>query len=284
VTSPGRAHFDIITSDANPAITLVRSLARRDRRAEERAFVVEGVRAVRDALETGAVPRLILLRQERGNETAVDDLLLPADATVRYVESRLFDRLSDVQTPQGVLAVFPFPDLAPDLSGTAPLVLLLDHLRDPGNVGTLLRAAAGAGVDAVYLSPQTVDPWNPKVVRAGMGAHFRVPIASLDQSALATLRERLPLRVVARGDATLAYDAVDWTSPAVLIVGGEAEGVGDELNAWGTQAVTIPLASSVESLNAAVAGAVILFEAARQRRAHTHARPPSPIAMGEGEP
>ena len=94
------------------------------------------------------------------------------------MEPRLFDKLSEVQAPQGVLAVFSWPDIPVPDSAT-PLVLVLDRLRDPGNLGTLLRSAAGAGVSAVYLTAESVDPWNPKVVRAGMGAHFRLPLAPL---------------------------------------------------------------------------------------------------------
>jgi TrmH family RNA methyltransferase len=255
---------EVITSAANPAIALVRSLARRDRRAAEGAFVVEGRRAVHDALQTGAVPRLLLVRE--GEPESRQDVARSAPIPARAVERRLFDRLSEVQAPQGVLAVFPFPSVAPEPDDPAPLALVLDRLRDPGNLGTLLRAAAGAGVNAVYLSPETVDPWNPKVVRAGMGAHFRVPLIPLQAGALDELRQRLPRRVVARAGATRPYDAADWTAAAALIIGGEAEGVGPELEAWGTEEVGIPLAHGVESLNAAVAGAVILFEAARQRR------------------
>jgi TrmH family RNA methyltransferase len=270
---------DVITSAANPAVSLVRALGRRDMRAAERAFVVEGVRGVRDALETGAVPRLVLVRQ---GDQALPDLPLPAGVRARLVAPKLFDRLSDVQTPQGLLAVFPFPGIRPAPDDPAPLVLVLDRLRDPGNLGTLLRAAAGAGVSAVYLSPETVDPWNPKVVRAGMGAHFRIPLLPLDTDAMTELAARLPRRAIATTDATRAYDAADWTGPTALVIGGEAEGVGAELSAWGTEEVAIPLAAGVESLNAAVAGAVILFEAARQRRLaaaerRSHAPPtPSP--------
>jgi TrmH family RNA methyltransferase len=225
---------------------------------------VEGVRAVHDALETGAVPQLILVRQ--GEPGTWRELVPSAGVRARVVEPRLFDRLSDVQTPQGILAVFPFPNLTPDPDDPAPLALVLDRLRDPGNLGTLLRSAAGAGVNAVYLSPETVDPWNPKVVRAGMGAHFRVPLIPLDSGTLEELGERLPRRVVARAAAARPYDATNWTGAAALIIGGETEGIGPELAAWATEEVGIPLARGVESLNAAVAGAVILFEAARQRR------------------
>lgn len=265
MNTPGSSGPGVITSAANPAITLVRSLDRRDRRTEERAFVVEGVRAVRDGLEAGAVPRLVLLRE--GDEALLPAALLPAGTPVRRVERRLFDRLSGVQSPQGMIAVFPIPHLSPDLATGTPLVLVLDRLRDPGNLGTLLRAAAGAGVSAVYLTPGSVDPWNAKVVRAGMGAHFRLPLLPLDDAMQEALRERLPRRAVARAGASLAYDRFDWTGPAALVIGGEAEGVSEELAAWGTADVAIPLAADVESLNAAVAGAVILFEAARQRRA-----------------
>ncbi len=255
---------EIITSPANPVIALVRSLGRRDRRAAEDAFVVEGVRAVRDALETGAVPRLVLLRD--GDDEAFAGLTSAAAFPTRRVEPRLFDRLSEVQTPQGVLAVFSIPHPRPRSGDAAPLVLLIDRLRDPGNLGTLLRAAAGAGVDAAYLSAETVDPWNPKVVRAGMGAHFRLPLLPLDQEAKVELRARLPRRVIARAGGSRPYDAVNWTEPVALVIGGEAEGVGAELSDWASEEVGIPLAHGVESLNAAVAGAVILFEAARQRR------------------
>jgi TrmH family RNA methyltransferase len=182
------------------------------------------------------------------------------------VERRLFDRLSDVQTPQGILAVFPFPSPDPAPGDSSSLILILDRLRDPGNLGTLLRAAAGAGVSAVYLSSESVDPWNPKVVRAGMGAHFRLPIADLTPEMLDDLQGRLPRRVIASAEAKVPYDRIDWTGPAALVIGGEAEGVGPELRAWGSDLARIPLAHDVESLNAAVAGAVILFEAARQRR------------------
>ncbi|HET7095711.1 MAG TPA: TrmH family RNA methyltransferase, partial [Thermomicrobiales bacterium] len=181
--------FDTIASHANPTIAYVRSLQKRDRRAAERAFVVEGKRLLADALAAGVVPKVVLVR------AGAADLLprrLPPGVPARLVAPPVFDRLSDVVTPQGVLAVVPFPDLAPPAAATA-LVLILDRLRDPGNLGTLLRAAAGAGATEVMLTPESVDPFNPKVVRAGMGAHFRIPIQTLTSDAAADLRERVPL-------------------------------------------------------------------------------------------
>ena len=260
--SPERA---VISSSANPAIAFVRSLSRRDTRAAERAFVIEGLRAVRDGLEAGEQPRLVLLRQDERADVLLRELgIAPDDPVLRRVEPRLFDKLSEVQAPQGVLAVFPWPEIPVPESQT-PLVLVLDRLRDPGNLGTLLRSAAGAGASAVYLTPESVDPWNPKVVRAGMGAHFRLPLLAFDEAA-ATLQQNLPLRAATAADGPVAYDTVDWTQPAALIIGGEAEGVSPHLAAWASETVAIPLALQVESLNAAVAGSILLFEAARQRR------------------
>jgi len=255
----------VIRSLTNSTIKYVRSLQRRRTRWQERAFVVEGPRGVADAFAAGANPTLLVVR-----EGTTFDLPENPDRSRRaprrlVVAGPLFDVLADTVSPQGVLAVFPFPDV-PATPASAPLHLVLDRLRDPGNVGTLLRTAAGAGVTAVHLSPESVDPFNPKTVRAAMGAHFRLPIRPLADEDIDNLRETCPLRVVADAAGSLPYDALDWTQPAVLILGSEAHGASNTTRHFATQTVGIPLASGVESLNAAVAGAVILFEAARQRR------------------
>lgn len=259
---------DPIVSPANPTAARVRALlARRDRRAAEGVFVVEGRRAVEDALAAGARPDLLLLREGEPLPSK-----LPNATPVRPVAPRIFDQLSDVASPQGVLAIFPLPDLPPQ-AAAAPLILIVDRLRDPGNLGTLLRAASGAGVAVAYLSPATVDPFNPKAVRAGMGAHFRLPLRPLDAAAAGRIAAEIPLRVAAEAAADTPHDALDWRGAAAVIVGSEAAGVGPEVAALATARCSIPLAAGVESLNAAVAGAVILFEAARQRRTGCHPPP-----------
>jgi TrmH family RNA methyltransferase len=251
---------DLITSAANPVIARVRGLlARRDRRAEDHAFVAEGARAVADALEAGVLPHLLLLREGTPLPPG-----LPREVDLRFTSVKLFDSLSDVANPQGILAILPMPEL-PERSGAVPLILVADRMRDPGNLGTLLRAAAGAGATAIYLTAETVDPFNPKTVRAGMGAHWRIPIRHLPSSADA-LRALAPLVAVTAADAPTTYDALDYTGPAAIVIGSEAHGVSPELAAAATHSIAIPLAAGVESLNAATAGAVILFEAGRQRR------------------
>ena len=265
----------VIRSPVSPTLRFVRSLQRRKTRWQERAFLVEGPRAVADALATGARPTLVLLREDAAFDLAPTPSH-DAHAPLRRVAPALFDALADTVTPQGVLAVFPFPDV-PQTKPGAPLFLVLDRLRDPGNVGTLLRTAAGAGVTAVYLTPQSVDPYNPKTVRAAMGAHFRLPIRDLAAIETERLVDTCPLRVVADASSTLPYDALDWTQPALLVVGSEADGPSDDTRRLATNVASIPLAAGVESLNAAVAGSIILFEAARQRRRGPHrgAKPPA---------
>jgi TrmH family RNA methyltransferase len=145
------------------------------------------------------------------------------------------------------------------------MVLVLDGLRDPGNLGTILRSALAASVGLVLLAPETVDLYNPKVVRGAMGAHFRLPVLSQDWPEIAS---RLDGRSVWLADAEgeIAYDAIDWTVPSALIIGGEPAGAGREAAALATRKTYIPMAHGIESLNAAMAATAILFEAARQQR------------------
>ncbi len=223
---------------------------------------MEGWRALADALDAGVVPLLIVLRED---VSSVRLPALPPEVVVRRLTTTIFDNLAQTQHPQGVLAVVPIPDIPPAQSDT-PLTLVVDGVRDPGNLGTLLRSAAAAGVDQVLLTPETVDPFNPKAVRAGMGAQLRVAISFVDADELgAIMRER---HIVALADAggEVPYDAVSWGRAAALIVGGEAFGPSSIGMEVATVRIRVPLHAGMESLNAGVAGSVVLFEAARQRR------------------
>ena len=265
--------FFMLTSTHNPRVRAVRALLdRRRNREDERRFVAEGVRLIEAALDAGVRPDVAfyvadLLENDRGRLLIAR---LRDVAETIEVSDGVMDTLSDTETPQGVVAVLPFLDPAA-LPGTdeggAPLVLMVDGVRDPGNLGTLLRSAAAVGVSEVLLAPGTVDLYNPKAVRAGMGAHFVVRAEALDWPGIAARLARLAVRVaVAR--ARQPYDRVDWTGGSALIVGGEAEGVGAEAWRVAREGVSIPMRGQVESLNAAMAATIILFEADRQRRAH----------------
>lgn len=254
----------VIASSSNPGIKTIRSLQRRKFRQQERAFVVEGLRAVNDVLGAGIRPRVIYLREDTDDSALVG---LPPGVPVRLVETRLFDDLTDTAHPQGVLAIVPMMDDAelPEPS-TKPVVMVLDGVRDPGNMGTLLRSAAGAGLHHVVIAPECVDPFHPKAVRAAVGAHYRVGFSRRSWDEIEAYTADFDVVALADAHGDEEYDIVAWASSAVMIVGGEAFGPSSRAHACATTLVSIPLANGVESLNAGVAGSLLAFEAARQRR------------------
>jgi TrmH family RNA methyltransferase len=257
----------MITSAQNERVKYVRSLARRRVRQREGRFVVEGARLLDEVLGAGLRPALVFYTGAWA-ETPAGQRLLPPVRTAGegtwLVNEAVMAACADTQTPQGVLAVVPFLNLPPKPG----LLLILDGIRDPGNLGTILRSAESAGVGQVLLAPGTVDLYNPKVVRGAMGAHFRLPVLSHDWPAIGRQADGRSVWLADAASET-TYDAVDWTRPSALIVGGETSGVGKEAADLMTGRVSIPMAGGAESLNAAMAATVILFEAARQRRTST---------------
>ena len=263
---------DTITSLDNPLVRQARSLQDASGRRRHHAFLVEGLRLVEAAVEL-ASPSFVLHTSEFGRSDPRERAALrrarAAGAPVREVSERVLAHVAGTVTPQGIVAALPLPEphaglAAPD-GGT--LTVLLDGVSDPGNAGTLLRSAAGAGVTRVWCARGTVDVFSPKVVRAGAGAHFHCALAT--DLGWATIRAHLPAGapvLVADAAAAQRYWEVDWTQPGVLILGSEAHGASGEARALATGAVSIPI-TYVESLNVGVAGSIILFEALRQRLA-----------------
>lgn len=254
-------HTDVLSSMMNPVIKSIRSLQRRKNRLQERVFVVEGVRAVNDVLDTGIVPRNIILRQDSDFE--IPDRFA---SITRVATGPVFDSLTDVVHPQGVLAVVPMltePRL-PD-AAAGPLVVVLDGVRDPGNMGTLFRSAAGAGVDHLIIGPDSVDPYHPKAVRSAMGAHLRVPFSQLVKEAISSYLADFSLVALADAGGNTLYHSINWQVAAAMIIGNEAFGPSIETRDAATVIVSIPLANGIESLNAGVAGSLLMFEAVRQR-------------------
>ena len=253
----------MISSAQNPKIKLVRALlGRAKERREAGAFVADGVRLVEEAVNSDWGFRFVLYDaslNERGS--SLIEHLLSQEVEVEEVSEGLMKSLSDTETPQGILAVLtdsrlPFPN-SPDF------LLIPDQIRDPGNLGTLLRTAAAAGVQGVLLPPETTDAFAPKVLRSGMGAHFRLPIQSMKWEKIR--REIGDLQVfLADMDGTSCWET-DLRGPLALIVGSEAEGASDEARKLATQKISIPMSGAIESLNAGVAGSVLMFEVVRQR-------------------
>lgn len=257
----------MITSVANSSVKRIRSLAAdRKERRRERLFVLEGVRLVADALASGAVLPLVLFAPEQLATTESGTALLaelehmPA---AQPASPQVIAAAADTVHPQGVVALAQWPDVAP---GTPGIVLVLDGVSDPGNLGTLLRTAEAVGVAKVICAPGTADLFSPKVVRAAMGAHFR--LATEQDIGWLQVGEQLLLVdhvYAADAGAHMPYFAADWRQPSALIVGSEAHGLSEDALAYTKKLISIPMRGRAESLNAAVAGSVILFEALRQR-------------------
>jgi RNA methyltransferase, TrmH family len=254
----------MITSTHNPKIQFVRGLLGRSKeRHETGAFVAEGVRLLEEALAVQWPFRFVLAGETlsvRGRELTTK--LQTHGVDIEIVADNLMQSVGETESPQGLLAVLEYSALPipPALS----FALILDQIRDPGNLGTLLRTAAAAGVEAVFLPPETVDAWAPKVIRAGMGAHFRLPIQALNWDEIRTYTRDLQIHLADMEGATACWQA-DFRSPLALIVGGEAVGASQPARELATGRVSIPMPGRTESLNAAAAGAILMFEVLRQR-------------------
>jgi len=258
----------MITSTKNPKIQQVRGLlARRAERAEQKAFVAEGVRLVEEALLAGWPARQVCYTasvSERGRRVAEAYAALGAE--VEEVSDGVMQMLTGTETPQGLLAVLAEHDLP--LNPLPDFLLLADGVRDPGNLGTLLRSAAAAGVQAVFLPRGTADAFAPKVVRSAMGAHFRMPIRTVDWDWLDAWRQQVvkPWRIyLAEAENGTPCWQADLRQPLMLVVGSEAEGAGIETLQRVDEKLSIPMPGKFESLNAGVAVSILMFEVVRQR-------------------
>lgn len=259
----------MISSLQNPKVQLVRRLLTQAKaRRQEGAFVVEGVRLVEEALSAHWEVRLVLrLENLSPRGAAAANALVASGATVEFVTPLVMEAISGTETPQGLLAVLALRPLP--LPPAPDFVLIADGVRDPGNLGTILRTAAAAGVQAVLLPPGATDPYAPKVVRSAMGAHFRLPVCNMGwEEIISYLRPpsgrqlRLYLADAAKG---LRYDRVDFHQPTALVIGGEAEGAGAWSAILADEHLHIPMPGGMESLNAAIAASILMFEVVRQR-------------------
>jgi len=254
----------MISSVQNPKIKRIRLLQTQSRsRKKELAFIVEGIRLLEEAQNTYQVPELVIYTSDidpRGQKLV--EAFLEQNVPCEEVSEQVIKAASDTETPQGILAILPLKPLL--LPEEADFLIIADEIRDPGNLGTLLRTAQAAGADGFLLSPGTVDPFSPKVIRAGMGTHFRLPILSCSWEKIREITDGLTIFGADMKEGSRIWDA-DLNLPLALILGGEAHGPGkhsrDLADAW----MHIPMTDGSESLNAAAAGAVLMFEVLRQR-------------------
>ena len=250
----------MITSMTNSRVKNVIALIKKAKtRKEQGLFVVEGTRMVKEAPKDRSkdlyVSESFLMKEE--NRTFLEkEVAVPFEA----VKDEIFAKMSDTVTPQGILCVL-------QKEGT---FLVLEDIQDPGNLGTMIRTGEGAGIAGVIMSNQTVDIYNPKVIRSTMGSVYRVPFCYVDDlpAALRLLKKRGVHTYAAHLQAEDNYDGCLFTGQTAFLIGNEGNGLSDEVSALAQHRLKIPMEGQVESLNAAVSASILMYEAYRQKRGH----------------
>jgi len=258
-----------ITSSQNSRIKLVRGLlAERKEREKNHLFVIEGIRLAEEAISAGIKPQFALFSSQltsRGSEIIDKLKLLGVEA--EEADADLLDRVSDTCSSQGILMVLNLLEESPQTNNHN--VLVLDRISDPGNLGTLLRTAAGLGFGSVITTPGSVDVFSPKVVRSAMGAHFKSNLLVRDANGVrefCQVMNQPPLKIVlADAQAAKTCWEMDLTLPLALVIGSEADGPTPEIRLNADDTVAIPMKFDSESLNAAVSGSILMYEIYRQR-------------------
>jgi len=248
-----------ISSAMNPQLKQLRALSRHGQ-PDEGKFVLEGSRLVQAAMNAHCQ-----LEQVYAAESFIDkhpDVVASwhhAGLELWQVDDKVFCTLGETITPQGVIALAIRPMASMDTVRNTKRLLLLDNLRDPGNLGTILRTAQATAVQSVLLSPGCVDAFAPKVVRAGMGAHFGLNILKADWDVLSDCCQEKNCLLADSHGAVLYWD-VNWSDPIVLVISNEASGPSAQARALAGSTVRLPMAEGAESLNAAVAAGVLMYE------------------------
>lgn len=251
---------EIIVSAHNTHFKALKKLAEStSTRREQQQTLLDGEHLLLAYLGTGQVPRQIIVAESAHDHPLLAQL--PQVPVLRLAQG-LFNALSPVKTPTGLMLLIDIP--TPSLSATPEFIVLLETIQDPGNLGAMLRSAAAAGVEAVYLSAGCADAWSPKVLRGGMGAHFATSI--VEHADLIRVAQQFQGKVCsATLNATQSLFSADLTGPVAFAVGNEGAGLSPQLRAAASYEFSIPMPGNVESLNAAAALAVCVFERVRQR-------------------
>ena len=257
----------MITSSSNQQLKYVAALMKKVKmRREEGLFVVEGPKMYREIPEGWLEKTYVSEHFLRESDT--EEIL--AEREYEVVADSVFRSLSDTQTPQGILALVSMPHYGIEelLQGEETHLLILEGIQDPGNLGTMIRTGEGAGITGIVMSSDTVDLFNPKTIRATMGSIYRVPYFIADDlcKTIREIKENGVTVYAAHLEGSLPYDAPSYRGAAAFLIGNEGNGLSEEAAACADTRIRIPMAGEVESLNAAVSAAILMYEADRPRR------------------
>ena len=260
--------MDVISSKDNEIVKNVRKLKEKKYRDLENAYIVEGIKMVKEAiLEKASIKQIIICDDCEKTDSIPKELMYEiAKYDCLYVTSKIFKYISEVQTPQGVLAVVEKNNRDEDINYNEDIIVALDDIQDPGNLGTILRTVDSVGLTQILVSKGTADPYNPKVVRSSMGAIYRVKVIECEDL-LETLKEvkrnKFKILVSSLKESNSIYNVK--YNKKVLVIGNEANGVEEKIMNIADEKIKIPMLGKTESLNAAVATGIILYEYVRQK-------------------
>ena len=259
--------MQIITSKDNENIKNIKKLKERKYRDLNNEYIIEGIKIIREAIQEKAVIKKVVICEECLANNIIDDKLLYeiAKYDCLYVSKRIFEGLTDVSKPQGILAVVEKKNKK-EINYSEDIIVVLDGLQDPGNLGTILRTLDSANLSQVIVSRDTVDAYNPKVVRSTMGAIFRVNIVEAE-NLKETLKEmkRHKYKVMCTDlNASKNIYEIDYNKK-IIVIGNEANGVSKEILDIADEKIIIPMLGKTESLNASVATSIIVYEYVRRK-------------------
>lgn len=260
--------MQIITSKDNEIIKNIRKLKEKKYRDANNEYLIEGIKLIKEAVEEKAKIKLIVVCEESIEDGDIDQKLLYEIAKYDciYVNKKVFSILTDVQNPQGILAVIEKKNNEENINYKEDIIVVLDGIQDPGNLGTILRTIDSVGLSQVIVSKETADSYNPKVVRSTMGAIFRVNVIE-SEDLLQTLKnlKKHKYKIMATSLETnnSIYD-VEYNKK-VIVIGNEANGVSKNVLEYADEKIKIPMLGKTESLNASVATSIILYEFVRRK-------------------
>ena len=260
--------MQVITSKDNEIIKNIKKLKEKKYRDQENKFIVEGIKMIKEAiLENANIDKIVICEECINNGTIDKELLYEiAKEDCVYVTEKVFNTLTDVTNPQGILATINKQNSEENISYNEDVIVVLDGIQDPGNLGTILRTVDSVGLLQIILSEKTADPYNPKVVRSTMGAIYRVNIVRSNNiiETLKNMKKRkYEITATSLNTNKSIYD-IDYRKK-VIVIGNEANGVSNEVMNLADIKVKIPMLGKTESLNAAVATGVILYEYVRRK-------------------
>lgn len=268
--------LDRIESRENNIVKQSRKLKIKKYRQQNNRFVIEGIRSVEEAIESKAHVEYCLCSEALDNERikALKETAFKKDIKFYTTKSGLVEELCGTETPQGIVAIVEKPNV--DLKwliDSKDFLIIADRLQDPGNLGTIIRTADAAGAEGVVLSQGTVDPYSPKVLRSTMGSIFHVPVISVPDiyDVIDTMKAKGFTIYVSSLEGNSAYYQESYAGKTVIVIGNEAKGADSEMIMKADRLIKIPMPGMAESLNAAVAGGILMFEVVR-KRIQTHGK------------